>query len=96
MSAAGDGVVLELKVIPNASRDRVVGWQDSRLKVMVQAPPEKGQANRAVLALLAGVLGCKPRDCEILRGDTGPLKRIRIRKIDTEQVAGKLAEIARD
>ena len=48
---------LELKVVPKASRDRVVGWLGDRLKVQVRAAPERGKANAAVEALLAEILG---------------------------------------
>jgi len=52
-------VRLSVKVIPSSSRDRIVGWHRNALKVKVkvQAPPEKGKANRAVAAHLAQWLG---------------------------------------
>ena len=48
---------LSLKVVPGSSRDEVVGWLANALKVKVKAPPEKGRANEAVVALLADRLG---------------------------------------
>ena len=50
-------VRLSVIVIPSSSRDRIVGWHGNALKVKVQAPPEKGKANRAVIAHLAEWLG---------------------------------------
>lgn len=47
---------LPLKVIPGASSDAIVGWQGDALKLKVRAAPEKGRANKAVIALLASKL----------------------------------------
>ena len=38
------------------------GWLGDSLKVKVKAPPEKGRANEAVIALLAEPSGSTPRD----------------------------------
>jgi len=50
------GYVLRLTVAPGARRTEVVGRQGDRLKVRVAAPPEKGAANRELLAFLARAL----------------------------------------
>jgi uncharacterized protein (TIGR00251 family) len=69
---------LQVRVIPNASRDEVVGWQDAVLKVKVQAVAEDGKANRAVCALLAREFGCGKREVVILGGEKARLKRIQV------------------
>ncbi|HXX95431.1 MAG TPA: DUF167 domain-containing protein, partial [Planctomycetota bacterium] len=63
---------LSLKVVPKSSRDRIVGWVGDRLKVQVTAPPERGRANQAVLALLAGVLELPASRIRLVAGETGP------------------------
>ena len=42
---------------PGARKDAVLGVHGGALKVSVTAPPERGKANEAVLALLAEILG---------------------------------------
>jgi uncharacterized protein (TIGR00251 family) len=54
--SSSDGYLLRLLVVPGASRTEVVGLQGDRLKLRVAAPPEKGAANKKVLALLSKVL----------------------------------------
>ncbi|HYR45862.1 MAG TPA: DUF167 domain-containing protein [Thermoanaerobaculia bacterium] len=53
------GIELALKVVPGASRPGIVGVLGDRLKVRVAAPPERGKANREVVALLRDWLGTK-------------------------------------
>lgn len=74
-----DGWELRLKVVPGASRSRVVGLLGDRLKVQVAAPPEAGKANAAVIDLLSGWLGCGRRDLDLTAGQAQPQKTVRWR-----------------
>ena len=65
---------LQVKVVPGASRDEVAGWLGEALKVRVQATPEKGQANRAVIMMLAELLEVPRRQIELVRGAGSPNK----------------------
>jgi uncharacterized protein (TIGR00251 family) len=69
---------LLLKVVPKASRDRVVGWVGDRLKVQVTAAPERGKANEAVIEVLADALGVPRSKVRILAGETSPLKTVEV------------------
>jgi uncharacterized protein (TIGR00251 family) len=71
-------VRLDLKVVPGASRDRVVGWIGGRLKIQVSAPAERGRANEAVLALLAAVLELPRRGVRLVAGAASPLKSVEV------------------
>ena len=50
----GQGYVLRLMVVPGAQRTQVVGLYGDRLKLRLAAPPEKGAANRELIAFLPG------------------------------------------
>lgn len=84
------GVQLRIKVVPNASRERVVGLLGDRLKVAVQAPPEAGKANSAVCALLADVVGVPAGHVEVVSGHTRPQKTVAVYGITFEQVRERL------
>ena len=66
------GVKLAVKAVPGASRDRIVGPLGNALKVAVSAPPERGAANKAIIALLAERLAIHPSRITILRGQNSP------------------------
>jgi uncharacterized protein (TIGR00251 family) len=84
------GAVLEVLVQPRASRTRVVGEHDGRLKIQLAAPPVDGEANAALLAFLADALGVKRADVTLLAGETGRRKRVRIAGLDPAAVAAAL------
>jgi uncharacterized protein (TIGR00251 family) len=69
-------VVLDIHVIPRASRTAVDGVYDGALKIRLHAPPVDGQANQALIAWLADQLGIARRDIELLRGATGRRKQL--------------------
>jgi len=71
-------LLLLLKVIPKASRDRVAGWVGDRLKVQVTAAPERGKANDAAVEVLAAALGLPRSRVRIVSGETSPLKTVEI------------------
>jgi uncharacterized protein (TIGR00251 family) len=70
--------VLDIHVIPRASRTLPDGVHDGALKVRLHAPPVDGQANQALIEWLADYLGIAKRDISLLRGATARRKQLRI------------------
>jgi uncharacterized protein (TIGR00251 family) len=88
----GDGaVVLPVYVQPGAHRTTVDGRHGDMVKVRVAAPPERGRANAAVCALVAGELGVRAGDVEVVTGRTSRVKRLRVTGVTSEDVAAWLA-----
>jgi uncharacterized protein (TIGR00251 family) len=77
---------LSLKVVPGSSRDEIVGWLGDSLKVKVKAPPEKGRANEAVIALLADRLGIDAASIAVVSGHESPAKVVAVDGMDDEAV----------
>ena len=74
----GDGVLLQLSVMPNAKHTEVAGLHDGTLRVRLAAPPIDGRANEALVAWLAKSLGVPKRDVEVLRGESSRRKQVAI------------------
>ncbi|MGE9292806.1 MAG: DUF167 domain-containing protein, partial [Puniceicoccales bacterium] len=53
MPSPGKATRLAVKVVPSSSRNAPAGWLGEAFKIKVQAPPERGKANKAVTKLLA-------------------------------------------
>jgi uncharacterized protein (TIGR00251 family) len=85
------GAELEILVQPRASRTRVVGEHDGRLKIQLAAPPVDGEANAALVAFLAEALGARKADVVIARGDAGRRKTVRVAGVGA---AGAVAALA--
>jgi uncharacterized protein len=87
--SGGRSVRLRLRVSAGASRRRILGVHGGALKLSVKAPPEKGKANRDVLALVAETFGLATSDVEILSGETSPDKVVRL-PLASEEAARRL------
>ena len=77
---------LSLKVVPGSSRDEIVGWLGDSLKVKVKAPPEKGRANEAVIALLAERLGIDASSIAMVSGRGSPAKVVDVEGMDAAAI----------
>jgi uncharacterized protein (TIGR00251 family) len=84
------GVRFAVKVVPGASRDRIVGALGDALKVAVSKPPQGGAANAAVVALLAAALGVPDSSVRIVRGHGSPRKELTVEGLGARQAAERL------
>ena len=86
-----DGAVtFDVLVQPRASRAKVGPLHDGRLKVAVTSPPVDGEANAAVIELIAKTLGVARGAVEVVAGATSRRKTIKVRGV-TRTVIEELA-----
>src|SRR4051795_3573043 len=72
------GLLVDIQVVPRASRVAVGPAVGDRLRVAVASPPVDGAANAAVVEILADAFGVRRADVVIVRGQTGRRKTVRI------------------
>lgn len=82
---------LELKTIPSAPRDEIVGWMDQVLKVKVRAPAVDGRANDALLDFLAARLGLPRRAVTLIRGEKSRHKAVKIAGLTLAEAKARFA-----
>ena len=83
---------LSVRLTPRGGRDRIDGWaRDDAgrvyLKVRVSAPPVDGQANAALVKLIARMLNRPAGAVRIAAGDTARIKQIEIDGVDEAALA---------
>jgi uncharacterized protein (TIGR00251 family) len=71
-------VIVDIHVIPNASRTQGDGEHDGALRVRLHAPPVDGKANLALIVWLADALVIAKGDVELIRGQTSKRKQLRV------------------
>ena len=74
--------------MPRSSRARLDGFRDGRLIVRVTVPPAEGQANRAVIDLLAAALHIPRHAIRIVTGASHRNKTLEIQGVTRVQLAG--------
>jgi uncharacterized protein (TIGR00251 family) len=96
VASCGEGVLVRVKVVPGASRSKVVGMLGDRLKLAVAAPPEAGKANKAVCKLIAKALDIPARDVAVSVGTTNPQKTLTVTGLSLVQVVERLVLLLAD
>jgi len=84
-------ITIEVLISPKASKNKIVGLHDNRLKIRIAAPPVDGKANQELIRFLSNVLGIPTYDIEIDAGHTNKRKTVKISGV-TKEAIGKLAE----
>lgn len=76
---------IKIKVITKARQSSVVSNADGSLTVKVHAAPDKGRANREVVALLAETFQVARSQVEIISGLTSKTKLVRIHRLESQK-----------
>jgi uncharacterized protein (TIGR00251 family) len=84
------GVTIRVYVAPRSSASKVVGEHNGALKVALTAPPVEGAANKALVDLLAKLLGVPKGAVTIVSGETSRNKTVRVDGVDAQTAARKL------
>lgn len=93
-----DHVLLAVRLTPNGGRDSLDGVEVAadglaHLKARVTAVPEKGKANKALIALLSKTLKVPKTAITVVSGDTARQKILRIDG-DPEDLKSKIDALA--
>jgi len=86
----GESCTIKIRVQPKSSRNQVDGFQDGALRVRVTAAPAEGQANAAVIAILAKTLGVSKSRLEIIRGYSSRDKVVSVDTLTEQEVQRKI------
>ncbi len=71
-------MILDIRVIPSASKNEIQGFRDGVLRVRIAAPAVDGRANRALVDFLAAAFHLPRSSLVIVKGHTSHRKRIEI------------------
>lgn len=82
-------------VHPSVGHDQVTALPDGSLEVWLRARPVEGQANEALIALLASCLGVKRREVTLLRGHQGRTKLVELALASLADVVDRLGRAKR-
>ena len=84
------GCVIHVRVLPRASRNRILAGEDGALRIKLTAPAVENKANVALIRLLARHLGIARGRVEIISGGRSRRKSVRIQGLAEEDVRKRL------
>ncbi len=83
-------MILDFRVIPNASRTAITGLRNEEIVLRVNAPAREGKANRAMIVYLSRAFGVSRSAVRLLSGEKGRHKTIEIVGLDSGEIRAKL------
>src|SRR5262245_28220189 len=83
---------IRVRVQPRASREGIDRGPAGSWRLRVTAAPVDGEANRAVIALLARALGVRRAELSLVGGARGRDKLVRVDGMPADEIARRLAE----
>ncbi len=96
LRASKNGIILSLKVTPNAKKPIFPAGYDSwrkAVEIRVKALPEKGEANAEVVELVAQFFGVPESAVSIIAGAKSRGKSVEILGLNEEAAAQMLGEV---
>ncbi len=86
-----ESTVIAIRVIPNAAQTLCAErGEDGVYKIRLQARPEKGKANKALVNFLAKKLGVGRSGIQLVSGETARHKLLRIHGLEEREIETRL------
>lgn len=90
---SGGACLLKVAARPGASRSGVTGLHGDALKVGIAAQPEKGRANKELIAFLAKALGLRRAQVALHSGETSRDKTVRVEGMSEAELRARIGEL---
>jgi uncharacterized protein (TIGR00251 family) len=90
LETRAEGVVLPVRAQPGAGRNALLGEHHGALKVAVTQAPEKGKANKALLAVLSKSLALRKSQIHLIAGETNPHKKFLVAGVTEAELRAKI------
>ena len=85
-----EGAVFSVQAHAGAKRDGISGEKGGMLKVSVTQAPERGKANKAIVAVLSRELSLRKSQFAIISGETSRVKRFLARDIASHELSRRI------
>lgn len=90
ITPTADGVVIDVRVIPRASKPGLAGTRDQAVLVRIGAAPVDGAANAELVETLATAFGVPRRMVRLVSGERGRLKRVSIAGLSEAEAIARI------
>lgn len=90
LSTVKDGLEISVKIIPNSSKDAVVGYCEDYFKVKISSPAVENKANKQLILFLSDCFNVPKSRISFVRGEKSKIKRLLISGVDFDSICGKI------
>ena len=91
---AGNDIIIQAKIVPGSSKNKIVGVYNDSLKINIIAPPVEGEANKKCITYLAKCFNVAKSKIEIISGGNSKNKMIKIYDFSQKEFLDKMEKIS--
>jgi uncharacterized protein (TIGR00251 family) len=73
-----DALYLYVKIIPGASRNKILDKKCGRLRISIASIPEDGKANAELITYLSKIVSCPKSGIKLVTGEKSRQKTLRL------------------
>ena len=85
------GISIVIRLIPNSSKDAIIGYTEEYLKIKLTAQAIENKANKQLIIFLSKQFHIPKTNFSFLSGEKSKLKRIHIEGLLLEDICGKIS-----
>ena len=85
-----DGVLLNIHLTPNSSKNEIAGYTEDYLKIKVSAPPNDNKANKKLIEFLSDTFDIAKSYITFVSGEKSRIKKFLIKNINYDDVLKKI------
>lgn len=85
-----NGIILNIKLTPNSSKNEILGYTDEYVKIKISAPPNENKANKKLISYISDWLNIAKSNISLISGDKARLKKVLIKNIIREDLIQKI------
>ncbi len=92
VTASGEGLFLNCRLLPSSSRDGIAEVTEEFVKIKVTPAPVDGEANKRLAQFLSRFFKVPQKSVTIVKGKTGKRKKILLKGLSSEKALNMLKD----
>ena len=85
-----DGIVINVKLVPNSSFSKVVDYTEEYVRIKISAPPIENKANKELISFCSDLFDVNKSKLSIVSGEKSKLKKVLIKDTKLDMLIQKL------
>ena len=90
LTQTADGVVFNVKLVPNSSFSKIVDKTNEYVRIKISAPPIENKANKELISFCSDLFNVNKSKISIISGEKSKLKKVLIKDTKFDDLSQKL------
>lgn len=84
------GVIIVVRIVPNSSKNLVMGYCDEYIKIKISSPPIENKANKKLIEYLSEIFDIPKSSVNFVFGEKSKIKRLLLSNVTKDYAIKKI------